>query len=89
MFQEEPQCQQYFPVNDGIGNGTRGIRILPINLEGQTVIIMDMEGLGNLTSSSNNEGNLFALTLLLSSIVIYNNVGPLDLQSLQGLGVLA
>ena len=76
-------------MNDGIGNGTRGIRILPIDLEGHTVIIMDMEGLGNLTSSSTNEGKLFALTLLLSSIVIYNNVGPLDLQSLQGLGVLA
>jgi len=50
---------------------------------------MDMEGLGNLTSSSSNEGKLFALTLFLSSVVIYNNVGPLDLQSLQGLGVLA
>jgi hypothetical protein len=47
-----------------------------------------MEGLGNLTNNIDREGKLFALTLLLSSAMIYNNVGPLDLQGIQGLGIL-
>ena len=48
-----------------------------------------MEGLGNLSSSLSSEGKLFAITLLLSSVMIFNNMGPLDLQALQGLGMLA
>lgn len=58
-------------------------------MEGHTVIVLDMEGLGNLSGGNTSEGKLFAITLLLSSVMIYNNMGPLDLQALQGLGILA
>jgi hypothetical protein len=63
--------------------------MMPLEVEGATVIVLDMEGLGNLSTSSTNEGKLFAMTLLLSSVMLYNNMGPIDLQSLQGLGILA
>ena len=83
------QPQQYFPVFNGIGTGTTGVTMMPVNVDGHIVIMLDMEGLGSLTNSSTNEGKLFALTLLLSSVMMYNNVGPLDHQALQGLGILA
>lgn len=89
LLQEESNLStNYFPVNDGVGAGTFGIEMMPIVSKGQTIILLDMEGLGNLSSNSDAEGKLFALTLLLSSVMIYNNVGPLDLQGLQGLGIL-
>ena len=53
------------------------------------MILLDMEGLGNISNSNSNEEKLFAITLLLSSIMVFNNTGPLDLQALQGLGILA
>lgn len=59
-----------------------------MDFDDRTLLFLDMEGLGNLSSSVIYEGKLFAFTLLLSSVMIYNNIGPLDLQSLQGFSIL-
>ena len=79
---------QFFRVSDGIGKGTQGIHILPVQVDGRTVLFLDMEGLG-MMNGNNHESKLFAITLLLSSVMVYNNTGPLDLPALQGLGTLA
>jgi hypothetical protein len=53
------------------------------------VVFLDLEGLGSPLGCQKTQGRLFAVTLLLSSVMIYNNTGPIDLQALQGLGSLA
>lgn len=47
-----------------------------------------MEGLGSLDNTTLYESKLFAIAILLTSTLIYNNVGPIDEQSLQNLGLL-
>lgn len=44
----------FFSVNDGIGIGTKGIRIMTLHQEGSNIILLDMEGLGNLTSNASS-----------------------------------
>jgi hypothetical protein len=47
-----------------------------------------MEGLGSLTNTTSYDSKLFAIGMLLSSTIIYNNVGPIDEQALQNFSVL-
>jgi len=47
-----------------------------------------MEGLGSLANTTSYDSKLFAVGMLLSSTIIYNNVGPIDEQALQNLSFL-
>lgn len=51
------------------------------------VFLMDAEGLGSTDTTENHDFNIFALAVLLSSTIIYNNDGPITSQSLQSLRV--
>lgn len=46
-----------------------------------------MEGLGRFTNSETYESKLFAVSLLLSTTLMYNNMGPIDGQALQNLSI--
>ena len=85
--------------NDGFGVGstieacTKGIwvwgrpLVQKINEEFVNVLIVDSEGLGSLCEDSNHDSKIFALTLLISSLFIYNSIGSIDENTLAGLGL--
>lgn len=52
LLQKDFDYKRCFPVNDGIGVGTEGIKIFALDLYDQNFIFLDMEGLGNLASNS-------------------------------------
>lgn len=59
-----------------------------INDEVVNVLVIDSEGLGSLSEEANHDTKIFALTLLFSSLFIYNSVGSIDENTLSGLGVI-
>ena len=42
------------------------------------VLLIDTEGLGSLEEDSNHDAKIFALALLMSSLLVYNQVGAID-----------
>jgi hypothetical protein len=48
---------------------------------------LDVEGLGRFSNSETYESKLFALSLLLSTTLMYNSIGPIDEQALQNLSI--
>lgn len=51
------------------------------------VLLMDAEGLGSTDADDAHDYNIFALAVLLSSVLIYNHDGAIDKNSLQALRV--
>jgi hypothetical protein len=41
-------------------------------------MLIDTEGLGSLEEDINHDAKIFALALLISSLLIYNSVGSID-----------
>lgn len=41
-------------------------------------MLIDTEGLGSLEEDANHDAKIFALALLMSSMLIYNSVGSID-----------
>lgn len=56
----------------------------PINL-----LIIDSEGLSSFQQDTNTDSQLFALTLLLSSVLIYNSVGAIEESVIDNLAVVS
>lgn len=44
----------------------------------EQVLLIDTEGLGSLEEDVNHDAKIFALALLLSSLLVYNSVGSID-----------
>jgi hypothetical protein len=59
-----------------------------VEIDQGILLFLDTEGLGSLSNSIEYDCKLFAMTLLLSSTIIYNNVGAIDEQSLQNLSLV-
>ena len=88
-------------VSSGISHtikpGTRGIWVHkePIFLESQPdtpILLLDSEGLGCPDNDANYDARIFMITLLLSSTIVYNSIGPVDeraLESIEFVGQLA
>jgi len=55
----------------------------PIN-----ILVVDSEGIGALDEDSNHDTKIFSLTVLLSSIFIYNSVGSIDESAIQNLSLV-
>ena len=51
-------------------------------------MLIDTEGLGSLEEDVNHDAKIFALALLVSSILIYNSVGSIDDEAIQRLGLV-
>ena len=54
----------------------------------ETVLLVDTEGLGSLEEDQNHDAKIFALALLISSLIIYNSVGSIDDEAIQRLGLV-
>ena len=50
--------------------------------------MLDSEGLGSTEEDVNHDLRLFSLTLLLSSMFIYNTLGSIDEQAIDSLGLV-
>jgi len=48
------------------------------NGETINIIVMDTEGIGALDEDSTHDSKIFALSVLLSSMFIYNSLGAID-----------
>ena len=55
----------------------------PIN-----ILVIDSEGIGALDEDSAHDTKIFSLTILLSSIFIYNSVGSIDENAIQNLSLV-
>src|ERR1700744_5500448 len=54
----------------------------------EQVLLIDTEGLGSLEEDANHDAKIFALALLISSLLIYNSVGSIDDEAIQRLGLV-
>ena len=87
--------QNGFQVGPTVNPCTKGIWIWGRPLTGKSsddksvnVIIMDSEGLGAIDEDNAHDARIFALVLLLSSCFLYNSMGVIDEQALEGLGLI-
>ena len=60
-----------FPVSSTIISCTRGIYVWPELIENDT-IVFDVEGFGGMSENAINDTKLLFFSLLLSSLIIYN-----------------
>lgn len=59
-----------------------------IRLNGSDVIVLDTQGFGGIDSSDNIDYQIFMMAILLSSTMIYNSIGMIDEQTLNGLSMV-
>ena len=52
------------------------------------MLLIDTEGLGSLEEDSNHDAKIFALALLTSSLLVYNQVGAIDDEAIQRLALV-
>ncbi len=79
-----------FATSSGSNSKTRGLWMAELS---PGIVLMDCEGLGathtDEKQQTKHDFNIFSLCVLLSSIMIYNNDGPITNDSLQSLKVAA
>ena len=86
--------QAAFTVDPSVNACTRGLWFYsePITIEIENEIfdiyVMDTEGLGGVDKSQNYDIKIFTLSVLLSSFLIYNQVGVIDEQSITNLSLV-
>ncbi len=87
--------------SDGFGVGptvnpcTKGLWMWGTPLKGTSsdgqpinILVIDSEGIGALDEDSSHDTKIFSLTVLLSSIFIYNSVGSIDENAIQNLSLV-
>ena len=78
-----------FPLGSNVEAETKGIWLWMGDFFGdptRAVILLDTEGLDDpVKGDPSHDMNLFALSLLLSSLFVYNTMGTVDAKSIQGL----
>ena len=52
------------------------------------MIVLDTEGLGSIEGSDDRDCKIFILSLLLSSVLVYNSLGTIDEQTLNNLSMI-
>jgi len=79
-----------FGVGDTVQACTKGIWIRKEILKGDSCnyVCIDTEGIDALDADNTHDVRIFTLGLLLSSVFIYNSVGPIDESSLQTLALM-
>lgn len=88
--------------SDGFGVGptvnpcTKGLWVWGKPILGQTpdgetvhILVIDSEGIGALDEDSTHDSRIFALTILLSSVFLYNSVGSIDETAVMNLSLIA
>lgn len=84
-----------FGVGPTVNACTKGLWIWGKPVIGQTaegepinVLLIDSEGIGALDESHNHDNKVFALTILISSMFIYNSMGSIDENAVQNLSLV-
>ncbi|KAG9463473.1 hypothetical protein GDO78_021651 [Eleutherodactylus coqui] len=82
-------CKNGFSLGSTVQSKTKGIWMWcvphPVKRE-HTLVLLDTEGLGDVEKgNSQNDSWIFALTVLLSSTLVYNSMGTIDQQAMDQL----
>jgi hypothetical protein len=83
-----------FQVDPSVNACTRGLWIYsePITIEkdGEVfdIYVMDSEGLGGVDKNQNYDMKIFTLTVLLSSFLVFNQVGVIDEAAISNLSIV-
>ena len=79
-----------FPTSNSLGKCSKGIKIGTqlLKVNGLNVIVLDTEGFGSLEGNDDQDAKIFILSVLLSSILMYNSVGTIDEQTLNNLSMI-
>jgi len=86
--------QGAFVVDPSVNACTRGLWFYaePITIEKDgeifDIFLMDSEGLGGVDKSHNYDVKIFTLAVLLSSFLVYNQVGVIDETAIQNLSLV-
>ncbi len=82
---------QSFQVSPTIKSCTKGLWIMrpPIRMESHDILVVDTEGLGSLSATTNHDTRVFSLALLLSSMFLYNATGAINETSLNNLSLVS
>jgi hypothetical protein len=88
--------QMGFDVGPSINPCTKGIYIWGVpkahvssNGEKMTLLLLDTEGIGATDRDKTHDAKIFSLALLLSSYFIYNSLGTIDEQAIEGISLVA
>lgn len=91
-------CNRLLGQNSGFQLGatvnacTKGIwiwsELVPLGPKGLKVLVMDTEGLSSTERSESIDAKIFALSLLLSSTFIFNQMGAIDEHKIEEIGVV-
>ncbi|KAL4503208.1 hypothetical protein ABPG72_000814 [Tetrahymena utriculariae] len=82
------QEQKQFKTSPTVNQCTKGLWICPELFEsesGQKFIVIDSEGFGSIEQNENSDNKIIFLNLLLSSVLIFNTMGPIEEKSLNQL----
>lgn len=70
---------------------TKGIwmwdKLIPIN-DSTDGVLLDTEGLGSTERSTNTDTKIFSLCILLSSLFVFNSIGPINEQAIEDLSLV-
>eukprot|EP00347_Sterkiella_histriomuscorum_P002884 403366426 len=84
-----------FQTCDTINSCTKGlwmwsepVQTLATDGSSEQVLLIDTEGLGSLEEDQNHDAKIFALALMISSLIVYNSVGSIDDEAIQRLGLV-
>ncbi|EAS00225.2 amine-terminal domain guanylate-binding protein (macronuclear) [Tetrahymena thermophila SB210] len=86
LFINEEQKQ--FKTSPTVNQCTKGLWVCPELFEsesGQKFIVIDSEGFGSIDQNENSDNKIMFLNLLLSSVLIFNTMGPIEEKSLNQL----
>ena len=87
----EPGNDVGFQVSPTVNSCTKGLWMYPsaVTVGDARVLVVDSEGLSSTDSSASHDTRVFALTLLLSSLFLYNTQGNINEAAIADLGVVA
>ena len=82
---------QSFQVSPTVKSCTKGLWLMQpaIHFETHDLLVVDTEGLGSLSASTNHDTRVFSLALLLSSMFLYNSCGAINETSLNNLSLVS
>lgn len=76
---------QGFRVAEHTSACTKGIWMSCKTTETKSTVVLDIEGFGSTSRSTKQDSKMFALAMLISSMVVYNSLGVIDETSLKKL----
>ena len=80
-----------FPTGSTVNAVTRGLWVYPeiIEVNGKSILVIDSEGTRSLNANADLDSKIVGLTMLLSTVFIYNFMGNIDQSALDALSVFA